>query len=314
MKNLILSKTNPDTIKSLDNLIKYIEFCLDNVEESGIYTENHHILPKCIYPEFSDLKEHPWNSAKLSYENHYIAHSIIMEAFKSTKLIYGWSLMNGCTGKFLGRKPKELIGPELYSALKTFFLMEQKNRDYSHIKKQKAIIGEDGLTQMQRVAKKRGTDSFKIAGKLGAETAKRNNSYQKREPLRQKTMHTKKDNGLTPSEEKGMKISNQKKQIQPSGKTLAQEVSPRGLDHHSTKIIDVFDNNGNLFGTSAGGFLNFCMDNGLPHRQLQKSHLTNSKIPTSGPFKCSWIDTSIDFKDWYAVEVSCEEFLARPVL
>lgn len=313
MKNLILSKINPDTVKNSNKLSEYVEFCLNNIEESNIYVENHHILPKCIYPEFSNLKENPWNSVSLSYENHYIAHSIIMDAFKSTKLIYGWSLMNGCAGKFLGKKPKELIGPDLYSTLKKFFLEEQQNRDYTEIKRRNAIKDENGLTKMQRVARKRGTDSFRVAGKRGAETAKQNNSYQKREPLRQKTMHTKKDNGLTPSEEKGIKISNQKRQIEANGKSVAQNAAHNGIWNAAAKIIDVFDDKGTLFGTAASGFLPFCMENGLPHRQLQKSYLTNTKIPSGKPSKHSWVNPAVDFSGWYAVQVPREEYLTRAV-
>lgn len=41
------------------------------------YTENHHILPGSIFPEFSDLSKHKWNNAKLTFREHFIAHRLL---------------------------------------------------------------------------------------------------------------------------------------------------------------------------------------------------------------------------------------------
>ncbi|HGS5630409.1 TPA: hypothetical protein ACMDXI_001022 [Vibrio parahaemolyticus] len=53
-------------------LEKYLEIVSsdDDVE----YTEKHHILPKSIWPQFKDFKEHPYNCVNLSAYNHFMSH------------------------------------------------------------------------------------------------------------------------------------------------------------------------------------------------------------------------------------------------
>ncbi|EOD5326739.1 NUMOD3 domain-containing DNA-binding protein [Vibrio parahaemolyticus] len=53
-------------------LEKYLEIVSsdDDVE----YTEAHHILPKSIWPQFKDFKEHPYNCVHLSAYHHFMAH------------------------------------------------------------------------------------------------------------------------------------------------------------------------------------------------------------------------------------------------
>lgn len=59
----------------IDNEIyldKYINFLINyNLDINIDYTENHHILPKCVFPEF---KNESWNIVKLSYEDHKLVH------------------------------------------------------------------------------------------------------------------------------------------------------------------------------------------------------------------------------------------------
>jgi len=43
------------------------------------YSEEHHILPQCIFPEFEDLKKYPENCAVLTSEEHYLAHQLLIK-------------------------------------------------------------------------------------------------------------------------------------------------------------------------------------------------------------------------------------------
>ncbi|UYD59789.1 hypothetical protein LEHPIFIF_00016 [Aeromonas phage avDM9-HANS] len=42
--------------------------------------EKHHILPVGVFPEYADLKEHPWNGCELTYIDHCRAHHFIANA------------------------------------------------------------------------------------------------------------------------------------------------------------------------------------------------------------------------------------------
>jgi len=45
--------------------------------------ENHHILPKSIFPKYKSLIKHKWNSVLLTFKEHYICHLLIYKHYKS---------------------------------------------------------------------------------------------------------------------------------------------------------------------------------------------------------------------------------------
>ena len=74
--------------KYVQRYLKYIKYCASkNIGENLEYTERHHILPKGknLYPEFANLRTHPWNSIILTPRQHYIAHWILSKIFIETK-------------------------------------------------------------------------------------------------------------------------------------------------------------------------------------------------------------------------------------
>jgi len=46
-----------------------------------VYYELHHILPKCLYPEYEDLKIHNYNSVLLTAKEHFICHWLLTRIF-----------------------------------------------------------------------------------------------------------------------------------------------------------------------------------------------------------------------------------------
>lgn len=94
MKELILEKLSTLSIINEFKLLAYIDFCLTNNIGHNIVgaTELHHILPKAksLFPEFKDLKTNNWNGSYLTYENHYIAHSLLAEACNDRSILYAW--------------------------------------------------------------------------------------------------------------------------------------------------------------------------------------------------------------------------------
>jgi hypothetical protein len=60
--------------KTIDNLLyldKYISLLINYNSDNEEYKENHHILPKSTFPEFSN---EPWNIIKITYDDHKLVH------------------------------------------------------------------------------------------------------------------------------------------------------------------------------------------------------------------------------------------------
>jgi len=76
------------SIISESNLINYIFFCLEKSQEKHekFKTEYHHILPKSLFPEFSNLKEHRWNGVFLLKKDHCEAHGLLTKSILSDKM------------------------------------------------------------------------------------------------------------------------------------------------------------------------------------------------------------------------------------
>lgn len=65
-------------------LSRYVKFVLSRANAKIKYqTHFHHILPKAkdLFPEYKDLKLHPWNGVHLTIREHYIAHRLLHLAF-----------------------------------------------------------------------------------------------------------------------------------------------------------------------------------------------------------------------------------------
>jgi hypothetical protein len=93
---------NPFYIK---RYVKYINLVRE--DKDG---EDHHILPKCLFPEYSDLKVYPENKKKLSHKAHYIAHLILWKALGG-KMAHAFQMMT------VGRNIK-VKNSNLYNKLK----------------------------------------------------------------------------------------------------------------------------------------------------------------------------------------------------
>ena len=61
-------------------LEKYMDLCFDQ-HISSEYTEQHHILPRCIFPNYKNTKLFPWNIVNLSYAKHLEAHQYLAESY-----------------------------------------------------------------------------------------------------------------------------------------------------------------------------------------------------------------------------------------
>lgn len=57
------------------------------------YSEVHHIIPSSMAKKYSNLKDHPWNSLRVSPRQHYILHWILSKACGG-KMIFAFNLMS----------------------------------------------------------------------------------------------------------------------------------------------------------------------------------------------------------------------------
>lgn len=78
-KEIFIKKLGIPTTK--ENLTNYIEYVLNNAilkEDNDKYKEQHHILPKCKFPEYIKEKN---NIFYLEYKNHIEAHRLLVIAY-----------------------------------------------------------------------------------------------------------------------------------------------------------------------------------------------------------------------------------------
>jgi len=163
-----------------NKLNEYIKFCLDNdgnkVKHNTAY---HHILPISEFPEFGDIKnEYKWNGSYLSHKDHYIAHSMIIDAIVSSSMMMAWFSMN-FVDKGNGRinNPMGIIGEETYSRL-----MKLAKENQSEYLTKEYVDDEGNLTTEAKRRSKimvntrrndiddSGLDSYAIGARKGKQT------------------------------------------------------------------------------------------------------------------------------------------------
>ena len=91
-KELISVEHEPRWVSRYIKFIDYCKSCDINIDE---YTENHHILPKSIFPNFSKFTDYPWNKITLTARQHFIAHYMLAKLYGG-KMWYAYNMMINC--------------------------------------------------------------------------------------------------------------------------------------------------------------------------------------------------------------------------
>lgn len=136
ISDIIYSSLIQYNTRNSDNYIRrYIKLIEHYININSELSETHHILPKSIFPEYSNLKKHSWNSAKLPIRIHYIAHFILWKIIGG-KMAYAFLCMTKQYGKNDIRKcAKVFISSKSYEKLKvdsrTFLSDSQKGKFYA---------------------------------------------------------------------------------------------------------------------------------------------------------------------------------------
>ena len=84
--------TQPHNAHYVKKYLSFIAKFSQNLSED--YQEKHHVLPRCMFPEYSDLKVNEWNSVMLSGRAHYIAHWMLAKAFPTSPIVHAFWFMS----------------------------------------------------------------------------------------------------------------------------------------------------------------------------------------------------------------------------
>lgn len=83
MKILDVMNTKTNNNHYLVRYIVFIQSCMNTNDYTKGRYEEHHICPKAkdMFPQYSSFKKNPWNMAKLTPRQHFIAHWILAKAY-----------------------------------------------------------------------------------------------------------------------------------------------------------------------------------------------------------------------------------------
>lgn len=79
----------------LNRYFRFISNYLDQVRIPGA-TENHHILPKSMFPDNANLNLNKWNKVVLTTRQHFIAHWLLWKAYPQTNMRVAFYRMTHC--------------------------------------------------------------------------------------------------------------------------------------------------------------------------------------------------------------------------
>jgi len=98
--NIFLEKIKIDNNKYYKWYSNIVERALSRELPKDVYVEKHHILPKCLYPEYAKDKN---NLVKLTAREHFVCHWILSKIFNDRKIMYAFEMMfrNKTTNRYL---------------------------------------------------------------------------------------------------------------------------------------------------------------------------------------------------------------------
>lgn len=115
---------------------KYTKWYMEIVSKEcdDEYTEKHHILPRCLFPEYDKCE---WNLVKLSARKHFIAHMLLFRMFKEGTMSYGKMITAALRMKNHSSTDKRYLNSRLYEGVKLRMSKFNKQRKWSKEHKDK---------------------------------------------------------------------------------------------------------------------------------------------------------------------------------
>lgn len=98
----VLLTAYPEAAVGLAHYLRFLDKC--QAPEPGAYRERHHVLPKSLFPEWSDAA---WNLKELSGSDHFLAHYWLFQALpRVPQVVYAWRVLHANRFKQI---PRELL-------------------------------------------------------------------------------------------------------------------------------------------------------------------------------------------------------------
>lgn len=111
--------------RHIDRYLKFIAWCAStNIISMPLVTEKHHICPRSLFPEYKNIRKHPWNIIHLSLRQHFVAHYILHKAYGGKMTYAAFCMSSGLISPRSKNKINEdcsrhTIPSRLYEEVKT---------------------------------------------------------------------------------------------------------------------------------------------------------------------------------------------------
>lgn len=121
-----------------ESALKYLDF-IYSCDESKC-EEKHHILPKSLFPEFTNLKKYDWNMRQLTYVEHLESHKLLYHSLKHKKeMTYAFWLM-ATIHKNLSSEEYEFLKNDVILKIKEYRARHHIKEKYSRMMKEHNIL------------------------------------------------------------------------------------------------------------------------------------------------------------------------------
>lgn len=308
MRQFIIDQLMTLDVISEGKVIQYVDFCLKNISEPIKFkTQNHHILPSAVFPEFKQLSKNIWNKAVLTNSDHYIAHALLYEAIDNYSFGSAWYGMNN--KNHYEYSTITLVGEVKYSEL-----IARRNAKCSENAKNK-VVAKDLITGRNIKITKEEFDNNQnyvgaTAGKGGdhlrgtiSVLSENGNTIRIAKEDYDPKIHAGHTKGKTIYKNaEGNTISASKDDPRViSGEYFGLMKGRRFKNPASVgqRIrINIYDSNDNIVFECYGNYKKTCKENGLPQNQLSKSMKHNVKVVSQ---------RNPTFNGWYAKKLTKDD-------
>jgi hypothetical protein len=123
---------------------------MSNRSKKDSYYEHHHILPTCLFPEYSNFNKNNWNGVLLTPKEHFIVHKLLCK-FTKKNTPYYFKIMNAFGA--ISIKQKSVLNSKQYAECRKAFslTMSYKRKNVTRDE----LYGIDKSNELKELARKR---------------------------------------------------------------------------------------------------------------------------------------------------------------
>jgi len=218
---------------NVSKIQQYIDFCNDNaVSKIKGKTSHHHILPKKLFPEYSNLNENPWNGVHLLYSDHYYAHWLLSEAVDNYTILSAFCSMHNKDLKNGRIEEKDLIRADEFQKK-----MEERSRKHSillhSLQKNGKSVATNNALKAAKTMKEVQDDGMTIYEKANIKQHKTKFENKVYKDVTKKMIETKRndidDFGINGLQRHALKAAKTMKEVQDDGMTIYEKAIEKRL-------------------------------------------------------------------------------------